>query len=472
VHKGFSPISVPFLKSFLLVSAASVDPVVSFVRQPSLSRTVIRWNHEGISDPRKHSSPLHVRRASYSTIKARDVNKVSNFEYGKDVLNDKQDCTKIGTLTVPHVGIGTISWSPDRLTSLESQELEALVSEATTSSGAAPLFDTAERYGSNLKTAVGLGWGETEKLLRTLISNVESENPKDSSARQPIIATKFTPSPWRTTKESVVKACEQSCQRLGVDQIDLYQLHMPDIVQPLRFLGLGSPKDEVYWEGLAECYHRGLVKNIGVSNYGPSLIMRCKEALDRRGVPLASNQIAYSLIGRQNGAQETVDKCHELGIKVLAYYPFAMGLLTGKYGSNSVQMRAENALTSLTASKRSNMEMKDLNKYAEGDGKSIPLGGISPVLRALESIADKRNVSVAQVSLNYCICKGVVPIPGARTSAQLKDNLGALNWRLDEEEIAMLEYEADKLGVSFEGAGFKRTSEKFVGYGVERWALD
>ena len=60
------------------------------------------------------------------------------------------------------------------------------------------------------------------------------------------------------------------------------------------------------------------------SNYGPTLVRRCQKALAKHGVPLASNQIAYSLIGRQNGAQETLDTCSELGVKVLAYYPFAM----------------------------------------------------------------------------------------------------------------------------------------------------
>lgn len=382
----------------------------------------------------------------------------------------KMDSTQVGSLTVPSVGIGTISWSSDSITSLRNPELQSLAFEARASG--VSFFDTAERYGGHMTTAVGLGWGETEKLLQKFLSNTETDEVNTfGSDSIPVIATKFTPSPWRMTKESVVKACEQSCQRLGVSSIDLYQLHMPDIVQPLKCLGLASPKDRLYWEGLAECYHRGLVKNIGVCNYGPTLLSQCHEALAIHSVPLASNQIPYSLIGRRNGAQETVDKCHELGVKVLAYYPFAMGLLTGKYSSDSMEAHTRDA-TSLTASKRSKIEISDLRKYAEGDGEQIPLGGIRPVIRAIEAIAKKRGKSVAQVALNYCICKGVVPIPGARTVSQLRDNLGAMHWRLNKDEIALLEYEADKLGFSFEGAGFKKTSEKFVGYGVEKWTLD
>jgi len=377
----------------------------------------------------------------------------------------KRDTTRIGNLIVPSIGVGTISWSSESLTTLENLELQSLVNRAYLSDSA--LFDTAERYGSHLKTALGLGWGETETLLRKFLGRVPtSTNHKTSSGNdrlKPIVATKFTPSPWRTTVESVVEACEQSRERLGVEQIDLYQLHMPDVVKPFRFLGFGRPLDEVYWEGLAECYKRGLVKNVGVSNYGPTLVRRCQKALAKHDVPLASNQIAYSLIGRQNGAQETLDTCSELGVKVLAYYPFAMGLLTGKYSSDSIQSSSVNVITSLTSSKKTSLEISDLKNYAQD---------LQPLLKAMETIAKGRKKSIAQISLNYIICKGAIPIPGSGSVAQLEDNIGAMGWRLTAAEIRMLENEADRSGLMFEGAGYKRTSEKFVGYGVEKWSLD
>eukprot|EP00549_Striatella_unipunctata_P015406 CAMPEP_0118706244 /NCGR_PEP_ID=MMETSP0800-20121206/20430_1 /TAXON_ID=210618 ORGANISM="Striatella unipunctata, Strain CCMP2910" /NCGR_SAMPLE_ID=MMETSP0800 /ASSEMBLY_ACC=CAM_ASM_000638 /LENGTH=390 /DNA_ID=CAMNT_0006608717 /DNA_START=272 /DNA_END=1444 /DNA_ORIENTATION=- len=381
-------------------------------------------------------------------------------------LIGKADTTKIGTTTVPSVGIGTISWSSDSLTQLQNLELQSLVNTACQKNVA--FFDTAERYGSNVKTAMGLGWGETERLTRKLLANSLPDEQK------PIIATKFTPSPWRTDPKSVVEACKQSMKRLGVEQIDLYQLHMPDIVKPFRAFGISSqPLDEVYWEGLAQCYHEGLVANVGVSNYGPTLLARCQEALGKRGVPLASNQIAYSLIGRQNGAQETIDKCNELGIKALAAFPFAMGILTGKY-TNTVLADTDDmdTLTSLATSRKTSLEIRDLTRYAKGDGKTIPVGGIQPLMDVMQKIGKKRRKTIAQVALNYIICKGAIPIPGARTQAQLRDNLGAMGWRLSSTEIRLLENEADRLGFAFEGAGFKRTSEKFVGYGVEKWRLD
>jgi len=379
------------------------------------------------------------------------------------------------------IGIGTISWSSDSLTSLENLELQSLVNTACGENAA--FFDTAERYGSRLKTALGLGWGETEMLTNKLIENASSHlnQHHTSTTTGPLLATKFTPSPWRTTPESVVEACKQSCKRLGVEKIDLYQLHMPDIVKPFRIFGFAQESlDEVYWEGLAQCYQQGLVSNVGVSNYGPTLVTQCKKFLNARGVPLASNQIAFSLLGRGNGAQETVDRCNELGVKVLAAFPFAMGILTGKYNSDSLDCGygqsslaiAEETITSLTNSKKTNLELRDLKRYAKGDGKNVPNGGVAPLLSEMETIAKRRNKTVAQIALNYCICKGTIPIPGARTQAQLSDNLGAMGWRLTPYEIRVLEEKADKLGFEFEGAGFKRTSEKFVGYGVEKWTLD
>ena len=322
----------------------------------------------------------------------------------------------------------------------------------------AAFFDTAERYGSNYKTAIGFGWGETEKLTRKLLQNA----PPQANGLPPVVATKFTPSPWRTTVDSVVEACRQSCERLGVDQIDLYQLHMPDIVQPLRFLGQEKSKDEIYWRGLAECHRLGLAKNVGVCNYGPSLLKRCQNVLDKYDVPLASNQIAYSLIGRHNGAQETVDYCNENGIKVLAFFPFAMGLLTGKYSEdpNATNLPLE---VSLTTSQKTALEERDLRRY---------LPGMAPLLSVMNDIAKTRRKTLAQIALNYIICQGAIPIPGSRTRAQVADNMGAMGWRLTQAEIARLEDAADQLGSGFEGAGFKRTSEKFVGYGVEKWTLD
>lgn len=402
---------------------------------------------------------MHLRISIYSIL----IASTSSFLVLPSVkksgaTSQSADTTTIGDLIVPSVGIGTISWSSKSINTLSNLEYQSLVREACKCDAA--FFDTAERYGSNIKTALGLGWGETEQMLQKYLEaeKESTTNGNGSNSLRPVVATKFTPSPWRNTKESVVEACEQSMRRLGVDSIDLYQLHMPDIVQPLKRFGVKSNKDEIYWEGLAECYNRGLVKNVGVCNYGPTLLSKCQETLAKYSVPLASNQIAYSLIGRHNGAQETLDKCNELGIKVLAYYPYAMGLLTGKYSKQSFTSLNEALLTST----KTPLEMKDLTGY------SVEL---EPLISLMEQIGKKRGKTVSQVALNYIVCKGAIPIPGARTVAQLKDNIGGMGWRLSNEEVQSLEEEADKIR-GFEGAGFKLTSGKFVGYGVEKWRLN
>ena len=221
------------------------------------------------------------------------------------------------------------------------------------------------------------------------------------------------------------------------------------------------------------CVCTNLTSFLVPSNYGPTLLEQCHDALAKKGVPLASNQISFSLLGRHNGSQETMDKCNELGVKVLAYYPFAMGLLTGKY-SNAVtnEGNPDPNDTSLTQKKKTNLELADLERYAFGDGESIPDGGIQPLLAAMDTIAKRRKKTLAQIALNYIISKGAIPIPGCRTVTQLKDNIGAMGWRLSPTEVKILELEADKLGFGFDGAGFKRTNEKFVGYGIEKWTLD
>jgi len=392
------------------------------------------------------------------------------------VISD--DTTTIGSLTVPTVGTGTISWSSNSLLNIENDEIEELISAAYRMNNNC-LFDTAERYGSHWKTAFGMGYGETEKLLNKYINEATLTESWGNNDKRPSVATKFTPIPWRTTSQSVVDACKKSCHNLGVDQIDLYQIHMPDIVQPFRSFGKVETKDSIYWDGIIECYNQGLIKNVGVCNYGPTLVEKCQNALAKKGVPLVSNQISYSLLDRHNGSQETVDKCNELGIKVLAYYPFAMGLLTGKYSTtqnNNIESSSSNNDDkdhSLIYSKKTNLELEDLKRYAYGDnGKTVPTDGIQPLLTTMTSIANRRNKTISQVALNYVISKGAIPIPGCRTAKQLEDNIGAMGWRLSEIEIKALELEADKLGFYFNGAGFKRTQEKFVGYGVEKWSLD
>lgn len=417
-------------------------------------------------------------------------------EEKNDPLTDR---TRLGTLDVSSLGVGTISWGLRGFGGLVDGLERTFLSSSNAVNSAEPVvlasalkgvdfYDTAERYGNSFSTAFGLGYGETEKLVeRTL-----RESGLQSGWKKPVVATKFTPTPSRTTAQSVVDACEASRQRLGVDVIDLYQIQIPDIVQPWARVPFAPeewsrPKDEIYWEGMVECYKRGIVANVGVSNYGPKLLRRAYEYFKSKGVPLVSNQINYSLLYRKKGAQKTVDVCNELGIKVLAYFPLAMGLLTGKWKSSafqagdstSAELGAWESFDVLLASDsgvgpfgeplnpqltgKSSLEQKDIASLA---ARSTGL------LLALETIASERGKTVPQVALNWILCKGAIPIAGARTAAQAIENAGALGWRLSIDEIERLEQAADKVDVEFSGAGFKRSNSKFVGYGFETWSLE
>jgi pyridoxine 4-dehydrogenase len=374
------------------------------------------------------------------------------------------DRTKIGTLDVPNLALGTIAWSA-KGEAEHGRDYGTLA--RTAAAEGMNLFDTAERYGASGSSlipaslkAMGLPvkqdylGGDTETRL--------GEWLHDSGT----IMTKFAPTPFRGDAQDIVDACRGSASRRGRESVDLIQIHMPDIIQPFAAFGFENRREEQHWDGLAECYHSGLAKNVGVSNYGPTLLKRAHEHLAKRGVPLASNQICFSLLYRQQGALRTVETCKDLGVKCLAYYPLAMGLLTGK-------------LTPERLSGKSDTRSRELLRYLVGGTGSgfpntagdIPEGGVTPLLVALTEVAARINRTPAQIALNCIICKGAIPIAGATSVQQMRENAGALGWRLSEEDVAILDAAADALDFEFRGTGFQTADSKFVGYGFERWEL-
>jgi pyridoxine 4-dehydrogenase len=373
------------------------------------------------------------------------------------------DRTNIGSLDVPQLGLGTIAWAPE---TPEEEAKFASVARAAMAEGL-DLFDTAERYGAKGSSlipaalaALGLPvsqdylGGDTETRLGTWASGGK-------------VITKFAPTPWRGDARSVVDACRGSAERLGVDSVDLMQVHMPDVIQPFARFGVENRREEAHWDGLAECVKSGLAKNVGVSNYGPTLLERCHEHLAKQGVELASNQIHFNLLYRRQGSLATVDKCKELGVACLAYYPLAMGLLTGK-------------LTPAALREKTDLRSVELLRYLEGGTGSgfpntagdIPAGGMRSLLVVVQEVAARYRKTPAQVALNWIICKGAIPIPGAKSAEQVRDNSGALGWRLAPEDVAVLDAAADALEFEFRGSGFQTADSKFVGYGFEKWRLN
>lgn len=208
----------------------------------------------------------------------------------------------IQPLTLPPMGIGAWAWGDSLFWGYNPKndfELRELFDYVAATPNA--FFDTAELY----------GLGRSEVLLGDF---------EKASGKKVAIASKFAALPWKTTRKDVVSACEASLRRMGREQMELYQIHFPN-----------AWANEAYWDGLGDCYERGLVKAVGVSNYGADAVTATSEALGARGIPLYSNQIQYSLLypfANQNGLKQ---RCDELGVKVLAYSPLGLGLLSGKY---------------------------------------------------------------------------------------------------------------------------------------------
>ncbi|PNH00308.1 hypothetical protein TSOC_013877, partial [Tetrabaena socialis] len=138
------------------------------------------------------------------------------------------------------------------------------------------------------------------------------------------VATKFAAYPWRILPGNVVAACKGSLRRLGAEQLSVGQLHWSTAnYQPLQELALQA--------GLADCYEQGLVRAVGVSNYGPQQMGKVYAALAKRGVPLGSAQVQFSLLSWGTAQQDLKSLCDDLGITVIAYSPLGLGLLSGKY---------------------------------------------------------------------------------------------------------------------------------------------
>lgn len=292
--------------------------------------------------------------------------------------------------TIAALGVGTWAWGDSLFWTYGKDYTDADLQGAFNASMAAGItfFDTAEVY----------GLGTSEELLGQFLSQSE---------RTATIATKYFPLPWRFSADAVAKAVTASLDRLQLNSLDLYQVHWPWSF----FMGQQSLMD-----ALAEEVKSGRVRSIGVSNYSAQQMQEAHQYLAQRGIPLAVNQMQYSLLHRkieQNGVLATAQ---QLGVKILAYSPLAQGLLTGKYSLENFHPP---------------QGARRLDPRFSRQG----LLKIELVLKTLAAIAETHQKTMAQVALNWLICIGdVVPIPGAKTPQQAEQNAGALGWAMTSEE--------------------------------------
>jgi aryl-alcohol dehydrogenase-like predicted oxidoreductase len=296
-------------------------------------------------------------------------------------------------IQVSPVGLGVWAWGARFYWgNFSRSDLEAAYD--ATISGGITFIDTAEVY----------GMGRSERFVGEFRTRSDSK---------PIIASKFYPFPWRFGKGQLIGALRASLKRLGVDRVDLYQIHSPALIMPI----------DTWVSALADAVHMGLAWLVGVSNYNVGETQRAFDILKARGVHLTSNQVHYSLLYRNPEKSGLLDLCKKLGITLIAYSPIEQGVLTGKYTPDNPPSGA----------RRTRYPREYLAK-------------IQPLVGLLTEIGQAHGGKTpGQVAINWTVAKGTLPIPGARDRRQAEEIAGTLGWGLTPDEVSALDQASDQV---------------------------
>lgn len=213
-------------------------------------------------------------------------------------------------------------------------------------------------------------------------------------------------------KDSIISECEDSLKRLGTDYIDLYQVHWPDPTTPI----------EEAMEAFSILLKQGKIRAAGVSNYSVDQMAKASEVVE-----LSSNQVPYSMVRREI-EEDVVPWCLDNECGILAYSPLQRGLLTGKITPD----------------------------YPFGPGDSRPetphfkvnnLIKTNKFLEKIKPMADDKGASLSQLVIAWTLLQpGItVALVGARTEEQVKQNAGALEVKLSEDDLELIARELEKL---------------------------
>jgi pyridoxine 4-dehydrogenase len=322
-----------------------------------------------------------------------------------------------GPIEISALGCGTWSWG-NRLLFNYSPDQDDEIYEAyrVVRDAGVTVFDTADSYGTldlNGRAEILLGKFERRYLAEQMESSSKDNmgsffqdifsSPSTIDYSQQV-ATKLAPYPWRVTRSSIVEATKASLKRLGQEKLTLAQAHWSTSkYQPFQ--------ERALWDGLADVYDAGLCEAVGVSNYGPKQLTKVAAYMEKRQVPLATAQVQFSLLTYKDAvSRDMVEACDSAGCRLISYSPLCLGLLTGKY------------------SVETNTLPPPGNPRRQLFTELLP--GAQPLLRLLEAVAKDAGKTQSQVAINWALCKGGVPIPGARTLQQAQENVGAAGWRL------------------------------------------
>lgn len=304
------------------------------------------------------------------------------------------DCSDLGKSGIRVSAIGMGMWQASgAIWGTDVTDESCIQAVVRSSELGVNLVDTAEAYGD----------GHSEEVLGKAIKRVDREKL--------IVATKVSGSHLRY--DDVLKACEMSLQRLGIKQVDLYQVHWPDPWQqiPLKHT----------MKAMEKLYDEGKIRAVGVSNFAVRDLEEARSILSH--AEIVSDQVRYNLINRQI-EEEILPYCSREKITILAYVPLAQGALTGKYSEDL---------------KPTDQVRKDNKAFSDHN-----LREIAGLLKVLQGMANKRGKTVAQVALNWILSHpGVIPIPGAKNAEQAEQNASAAGWSLTQDEMREVTAAAD-----------------------------
>ncbi|MFP3073674.1 MAG: aldo/keto reductase [Caldivirga sp.] len=302
-------------------------------------------------------------------------------------------------LKVSIIGLGAWQFGGDAWGPYEYQTAKAVIAKAV--EVGINLIDTAAVYGR----------GRSEEFVGRAIKELGVRD-------QVIIATKV-PGDWHRY-DDVIKAAHRSRERLGVDAIDLLQLHWPAA-------WLNTPVCETM-KAMEKLVNDGVVRYIGVSNYLPPLLDHARRCLSKTDI--VSTQNRYSIVERE-AEKEILPYVQREGLTLIAWSPLAKGVVTGKYGPDN-RPRAD---------LRANDPLFMDDNIREISSKLVPV---------IKEVAAKYNKTPAQVALNWLIMhRNVVPIPGAKNPEQVEENAGSAGWRMSEDDFARLTKASDSLKISY-----------------------
>ena len=263
------------------------------------------------------------------------------------------------------------------------------------------LFDTADIYSK----------GQSEEILGKAIAG---------RRHQVLVGTKSAfrfgdgPNDTGSSRLHIIESVEASLRRLGTDHIDLYHLHGFDALTPV----------EEVLSTLDDLVRAGKIRYIAASNFSGWQLMKSLAVSDRRGWSrYVGHQAHYSLVTREF-EWELMPLALDQGVGTIVWSPLGWGRLTGKIRRG-----------------RPRPATSRLQSAAADAGPPVPEEFLLDVVEAIAGIAEEVGKSVPQVALNWLLRRPSVAsvIIGARTEAQLVDNLGAVGWELSAEHIQRLD---------------------------------